>query len=326
MASSVWGEDPKRKNLPRLGIDAMYVIRQGPRVSISTPAKLNLFLELISRRADGFHELDTLMTPISLYDRLSLTPRADSNINLSCAWSPGNLQSNRSELPAAENNLAHRALTLLQARSGVEQGADVFLSKRIPAEAGLGGGSSDAMAALVAGNLAWDLGWSREQLSELGGELGSDVAFFAHANLKRCTGRGEKTESLPTPARMHFVVVKPDDGLSTAKVFRQAVVPPRPTSSDSIISAIAVMDLASIGKLLFNRLQQAASELTSWVDEIRDVMSGLSVLGHQLSGSGTSYFALCRNHRHARLIAAKLRASGLGQVFAVTSLGLSPST
>ena len=302
----------------------MYVIRQGMRVSVSTPAKLNLFLELKNRRSDGFHELDTLMVPISLYDQLSLHPREDTQINVHCFWNPGAPQSS-DDLPAAEQNLAYRALQLLQSRSGMQRGADVCLVKRIPSQAGMGGGSSDAMAALVAGNMAWELGWSPQQLCELGAELGSDVPFFLCGGLARCTGRGEKIQPLRATGRMHFVVIKPAVGLSTAQVFGQVSLPAGPISSESIIAATAAMDIVSIGRLMFNRLQPAAAILTPWVGQIGSVMKRLSVLGHQLSGSGTSYFALCRNHRHARFTAAKLRATGLGQVFAVQSLGLSPT-
>ena len=147
--------------------------------------------------------------------------------------------------------------------------------------------------------------------------------FFLTGGPAQCTGRGEKIQALRAPGRMHFVVIKPAEGLSTAKVFQQATVPSNPTSSESIIAAIGTMDLASIGRLMFNRLQEAATHLTPCVDQIASVMSRLSVLGHQLSGSGTSYFALCHNHRQARHVAAKLRTTSLGQVFAVQSLGLS---
>lgn len=303
----------------------MYVIRQGPRVSVSTPAKLNLFLELSSRRADGFHELETLMTPINLYDQVMLRGRFDGQIKLHCEWAAGYSEANGGVLPSPTENIAYKAASLLKLRAGVDQGADIWLLKRIPSQAGMGGGSSDAMATLVAANSAWQLGWSREQLTELGAELGSDVPFFAYGNLARCTGRGEKIESLTTRGRMHFVVVKPDFGLSTPDVFRQAEVPSRPVSSRSLRTSLASMDLRLIGDSLYNRLQVAAGSLTAWISEIGNAMRGLSVLGHQMSGSGTSYFALCRNQRHARLIAAKLRAVRLGQVFAVSSLGLSPT-
>jgi len=303
----------------------MYLIRKETRVCVSTPAKLNLFLELRSRRVDGFHEMDTLMVPVDLFDSVSVRPRTDKQINLTCHWAAGYSEAIGGQLPEPENNIVHKALTMLQTRSGIDQGADVQMTKRIPSQAGMGGGSSDAMAALVAGNKVWELGWSREQLMELGAELGSDVPFFASGGLAHCTGRGEKISAIKTNGRMHFVVIKPDVGLSTPEVFRHAVVPSSPTTSRAMIEAIETMNLRAIGNLLFNRLQTAAAAITAWVDEIRNLMDGWSVLGHQMSGSGTSYFALCRNKRHARHLAARLRATRLGRVFLVSSMNLEPS-
>ena len=299
----------------------MHVIRQGKRVSLSTPAKLNLFLELMSKRPDGFHELETVMVPINLYDRLVFEGRKDSRIRLDCQWAAGYATAATDCLPAAEENLIYRAVQLLQQRSGSQLGADIYVSKRIPSQAGLGGGSSDAMAALVAANRAWRLGWSIERLANLGGELGSDVSFFAHQALAVCTGRGEKIVPLQARGRLHFVIVKPDFGLSTKQVYEHAQIPTDPKASQSLLAAIQSMDLTAIGERFFNRLQLAASSLTDWITEIRQVMQGLPVLGHQLSGSGTSYFALCRSPRHARVLAAKLRATRLGHVIAATSLG-----
>lgn len=303
----------------------MYVIRKGTRVCVSTPAKLNLFLELMSRRADGFHELDTLMVPVNLFDSLSVRSRSDQQVNLACRWAAGYGETIGGELPPQEKNIAHKALVLLQTRSGIGLGADVYLSKRIPSQAGMGGGSSDAMAALIAANIAWNLNWSREQLMDLAAEIGSDTPFFACGKLAQCGGRGEKISPIKTNGTMHFAVVKPEMGLSTPDVYRHAKVPTSPNTSRPLIEAIKTMDLRTIGKLFFNRLQIAARAMTSWVDEISQVMDRFSVLGHQMSGSGTSYFALCRNKRHARHLVSRLRATRLGQVYLVSSMCLAPS-
>lgn len=302
----------------------MYVIRQGTRVSVSTPAKLNLFLELNARRADGFHELDSVMVPISLYDSLALRVRSDDQIRLQCDWALAQDDMQGGELPSPGKNIVYKALDLLRSRAGTTLGADVTVTKRIPSQAGMGGGSSDAMAALVAANEIWKLRWSRSQLADLGAEIGSDTPFFAYGQLARCTGRGERISTIRTGGRMHFVVVKPNEGLSTPEVFRLARVPDVPVSSQPFLDAAGDADWRKMGALFFNRLQSAARTLTDWVDQIGQVMDGLSVLGHQMSGSGTSYFALCQNKRHARLLAARLRATRLGQVFVANSLGLSP--
>lgn len=299
----------------------MYLIRQGSRVCISTPAKLNLFLELHCRREDGFHDLETLMAPINLFDSLSIVRTDDEQIDLQCKWVDGLPVTQRAEMPAPENNIVTKALSLLRDAAGVSDGAAVELTKRIPAQAGLGGGSSDAAAALVGANEIWNLNWSREQLAEIGGQIGSDVPFFLFNSLARCTGRGEIIEPLRMRGSLSCVVVKPDFGLSTPEVFRHVQVPAKPKSSLRMLEALANFDPHGIAGGVFNRLQSAAESLTPWIEQISRRMDKLSVWAHQLSGSGTSYFAICRNQRQARHVAAKLRATQFGRVFVVTTLG-----
>ena len=299
----------------------MYLIRQGSRVCISTPAKLNLFLELHCRREDGFHELETLMAPISLYDDLSVVRTADEKIDLRCKWVDGLPASHQAEMPAPEDNIVTKALCLLREATSTKDGAVVRLTKRIPAQAGLGGGSSDAAAALVGANAVWNLNCSREQLAEIGGQVGSDVPFFLFNSWARCTGRGEIIEPMRMRGRLSCVVVKPNFGLSTPEVFGQVEVPAKPKSSRVILDALTNFDVRSISGGVFNRLQAAAERLTPWIEQISGQMDALSVWAHQLSGSGTSYFAICRNARQARHVAANLRATQRGRVFVVTTLG-----
>ena len=299
----------------------MYLIRQGSRVSISTPAKLNLFLELHQRRNDGYHELETLMVPVDVYDSISVCPRDDGNLQLQCAWVPG-LDANKcGTLPAPQDNVVHQALLLLREAAGLDIGADVQLSKRIPTQAGLGGGSSDAAGALVAANIAWGLHWPTSRLAEIAAQVGSDVPFFLFNSLALCTGRGEVVEPMRSNCRLSFVIVKPDFGLATSDVFRRTTVPESPKDVKPLIEAIASMNVSNIAKRLFNRLQTAASKLTPWIEYVARRMDEVSVCGHQMSGSGTSYFALCRNNRHARQVASGLRATRLGRVFVATALG-----
>lgn len=309
----------------------MYLIRQGSRVCINTPAKLNFFLELHRRRADGFHDLDTLMVPISLFDSLTIenttSSDSDSNLHVRCKWADGLPQSQRAAMPSEQDNIVTKALQLLRTAAGVEAGANVELTKRIPAQAGLGGGSSDAAAALIGANEVWQLGWRLEALAEVGAEVGSDVPFFlfdshrAMSPLVRCTGRGEVMETASMKGRLHCVVVKPDFGLSTPEVFGQVTVPEKPKSSESVRRCLAANDLRGLAESMFNRLQRAAEKLTPWIEEIARQMSRLSVWAHQLSGSGTSYFAVCRNKRQAWHVAARLRATRLGRVMVATTLG-----
>lgn len=299
----------------------MNLIRQGSRVSVNAPAKVNLFLELLQRRPDGYHELETFMVPVSIYDTVSLENRNDDLLRLTCTWVAGMAEDAKADLPPPEQNLVYQTLRLLRSTANIGCGADVYVTKRIPSQAGLGGGSSDAAAALVAANEAWNLDWSRQELASFAAQVGSDVPFFLYDAWARCTGRGEVIEPLPSPGQLSLVIVKPPLGLSTSEVFAQAAVPQHPASSDPLRRALATANPLSIAGSLFNRLQPAAARMTEWIRTISQKMNDLAVCGHQMSGSGTSYFAVCRNYRHARHIASKLRSLRLGQVFVASTLG-----
>lgn len=307
----------------------MYVRRRGTLVEVETPAKVNLFLEILSRRADGFHEIETLMAPIGVYDRVSLAANSTGTVSLTCRWAHGSEASRTrtgsqgggvwEPLPASEHNLAWRSLTLLRQRSGVPAGADVTLVKRIPAAAGLGGASSDAAAVLVAANLAWRLGWTRGQLAEVAAELGSDVPFFLQGGACLCRGRGERIEPVVGLQPLHLVIVKPPAGLATAAVYRACSPAAEPRPVAALVAAARGGDPAQVGRLLFNRLQAAAEQLSPWIVRLRDAFGQTDCLGHQMSGSGTSYVGLCRHAVQARVLAARLRAAGWGGVFATST-------
>lgn len=284
------------------------------------PAKLNLFLEILGKRSDGFHELESLMCPIDLYDTLAFLDQAEETISLECdltAVAPSTSANEGEAFPSSADNLVVRALELLRRLSGVRRGMRVKLIKRIPVASGLAGGSSDAAAALWAGNELWRLGLSRAELAELGAELGSDVPFFLVGGAAIARGRGEMLEAVSPLGPLYFVVVRPPQGLSTAEVYRACHAAERPRSVAPLIDALRRGATQQIGRLLHNQLTPAAAGRSKWIHRLRDVFAGQDVCGHQMSGSGTSYFGLCRNARHARRVAARLQGSGVGRVYAV---------
>lgn len=297
----------------------MEVQRTAGGVCVRTPAKLNLFLEVLGKRPDGFHELETLMTPVNLYDFLWFAPADTGEIELACERFPdaGESAEETSRLPEGTDNLVVRAVRLLADRAGVKVGARMKLWKRIPVAAGMAGGSSDAAAALVAANVGWRLDWPRERLLPLAAELGSDVPFFLGTGPAVCRGRGERIEPSAGLGHLHFVVVAPPVGLSTAAVFRccRPAEAPRPLAP--LLEALRAGDLAVAGCSLFNRLQPAAAELSPWIDRMKNEFAAGGFVGHQMSGSGTSYFGLCRNLGHACWAAGLLRGRRIGQVYAV---------
>ena len=287
---------------------------------VQAPAKLNLFFEVLGKRDDGYHEIETLVYPINLYDTLYFKEDSSGRIKLECQRVSGTREpmgSGLGEVPPGTDNLAFRGAQLLRERTTLRRGAVVRLVKRIPSAAGLGGGSSDAAAALAAANAAWGLGWSSDRLGRLGAELGSDVPFFFARGPAVCRGRGEKVEPAAGLGMLHFVVVRPPAGLSTADVYRACRPAERPRPSAPLLEALVRGDLPAAGRLLFNRLESAAEKLSPWIDRVRRELASLDCLGQRMSGSGTCYFGLCRHARHARRAARRLRARGIGIAFAV---------
>jgi len=293
---------------------------------VEAPAKLNLFFEVLARREDGYHEIETLMCPIDLFDTLSFKEDRSGRIELRCqqassATRPGGaLEGGAGDsVPQGRENLAYRAVELLRRRTGVRRGAEMVLVKRIPAAAGMGGGSSDAAAALVAAEKTWGLGLSPGRLAELAAELGSDVPFFLAGGPALCRGRGERLGPVRMPCRLHFVVACPPAGLSTAAVYARCRPSPRPSSVEPILHALNRANPDHIGRLLLNRLQPAAETLTPWIRRLGEQFARQPVPGHTMSGSGTAYFGLCRSAAHARRVARRIGSCVPGRVFAVQS-------
>lgn len=306
----------------------MYLRHSGTRAEIQSPAKLNLFLEVIRRRADGFHEITTFMTTVGLFDTLvfQAVPKqaADGELSLSCDWASGykafdsaresQSESLTGDLPSGEDNIVTAAVERLRQRAGISQGATIRLCKRIPSAAGLGGASGNAAAALLAANVVWNVGYSREQLAELGAEIGSDVPFFfARSGMAICRGRGELIEPVARTGRMHVVVVRPPLGLSTPAVYRECQPTTKHAEVDNLIERLRA-GCSKIRPAMKNDLAEPAERLAPELRSIRRVFERLDCVAHQMSGSGTSYFGICRSARHAGRVASQLRSAGVGYV------------
>lgn len=336
----------------------MLLIQSQNSIEVHTPAKINLFLRILGQRSDGFHELETVMAPVSLYDSLRIC--LVDTTSRETIRQPGSLGASRDRTltrdddaagggpaidgigieisPAAsklkdlplQDNLVWKALRLLFDECGVEVPVRVKLVKRIPAEAGLGGASSDAAAVMMAANQLCQLGCSTTELATLAGQLGSDVPFFIHEGWAACTGRGEQVEPIQVGGVLHLVIVKPPVGLATAEIYRRwkmqaanqslGANPQDSAAMRRMLAALGQGDWRQVGRAMRNDLQQAADATTPWVQRVASRFQGWNCWGHQMSGSGSSYFGLCRNAHHARRVAGFLRASGLSRVFAVQTL------
>jgi len=277
-----------------------------PRVAVWAPAKVNLFLEVLGPRPDGYHEIATLLTSVDLYDTLTLDLDPSGGLSLT---------SDRSDLSVGPDNLILRAANLLKTRSGCSKGAAIHLTKRIPWPAGLGGGSSDAAAALAGLNDLWELGFSKPELAALGAELGSDVPFFFNTPAAWCTGRGEVVTTITLGRPLDIVLVCPEQGLSTAKVYRELLNGERgprtvePKTGSELAEALAAGDVERIARGMFNRLEEAAAKLCPpvafWLRRLRQTEAA----GCLLSGSGSCVFALCRDGNEALRVADAIRST-----------------
>jgi 4-diphosphocytidyl-2-C-methyl-D-erythritol kinase len=301
----------------------MRIVCDHDGVTAFAPAKLNLFLEVLGKRPDGYHELETLMAAVDLCDTLHLAPRTDDSIILDADWATADRAAamHLGDIPTGAQNIVVRALDLLRERAGARLGATVRLRKRIPSAAGLGGASSDAAAALLAANVAWGLHWSRAQLSTIAAELGSDVPFFLGAPAAVCRGRGEIIEPLESTPTLDVVVVRPPIGLSTPAVFRECSPAASPMSVLPLADAWQRGDLRAMGQRMMNRLEPAAAKLSPWIARLRDAFCEQGCYGYQMTGSGSSYFGICRSALHARRVAERLRAGGLGVIYRTRTIG-----
>jgi 4-diphosphocytidyl-2-C-methyl-D-erythritol kinase len=275
----------------------MLIHRRDGAVRVWAPAKVNLFLEVLGRRADGYHDLATLMLTVGLFDTVELRENATGEVRLEC---------DHPTLSTGPDNLVHRAVNLVRTRFGVQTGVSVRLFKRIPMQAGLAGGSSDAAAALAGLDRLWRLGLPVDELGRLGAELGSDVAFFFFGPAAWCTGRGEIVEPLRAGRPLDFVLACPSVGLSTAAVFRALRLPVQAVDGEAVHLALAAGDVNAIGRLLHNRLQEPAEELCPTVARLRQAIGSLTPAGTLMSGSGSTVFALCRDAADASRIARRL--------------------
>jgi 4-diphosphocytidyl-2-C-methyl-D-erythritol kinase len=267
-------------------------------------AKINLTLDVLGRRADGYHELATVMQEIDLYDTLCLTASNDAQVQLVCSTP---------ELSNQEN-LAARAAEMVRQQLGLEQGVSIELHKRIPMAAGLGGGSSDAAAVLLALQRWWQLPLSQAELLRLATSLGSDVPFFLTGGLALCEGRGERVQPLAPhlPASMRWLLLlKPAIGISTATVFRNLSASDYTDGSHSRAVCAGLEEGHSLRpEDLHNGLERGVLEQCPEVAQAREAMLQAGAPLVRLSGSGPTLFAPFAELAQAVTVQQRMQAQG----------------
>lgn len=261
-------------------------------------AKINLSLDILGRRPDGYHEMDMVMQTITLCDEITLC-RTPSGISLT---------GDDPTLPCDERNIAHRAARAFFERTGRPGGCAIHIQKRIPAQAGLGGGSSDGAAVLRGLNALYGAGLTTPQLCEVGAEVGADIPFLVLGGTARVGGFGEKLTPLPPLGDCFLLLSKPEEGVSTGAAFAAfdgAEDPPRP-DTQRLLAALSAGDLPALGQALKNAMQ-LPGVVPPAVWEIARRMEEGGTLGACMSGSGSAVFGLFDREGPARRAEAALR-------------------
>lgn len=264
-------------------------------VRVKSPAKINWWLHVLGRRQDGFHEIRSLLSAITLYDELTLAGRDTSGIELLC---------DHPDVPTDHRNLIVRAGMLLAEAAGIQPRATCRLHKEIPIGGGLGGGSSNAAAALVAFNRLWGLGWSVEQLAPLAAELGSDVPFFLWGGSAIISGRGERIRPVRLQWSGWIVLLFPPFAVSTAEVYRAwqpPANPPAPTLPDGMPAEVDVFrpDSQQLMAAAYNMLEQPLLMIRPQIGSLLDMLKRLAGRPVRVSGSGSTLFTAYDNRAEA---------------------------
>lgn len=261
-------------------------------ISIKTPAKINLLLDIVGKRPDGYHTLRSVFQSVGIYDTLEISLNDSGKITISC---------DTEGVPTDSSNLVWKACDAFFRFSGIEScGVHIDLEKKIPSMAGMGGGSSDCAAALIGLNRLFKTDYDIDTLCDIGEKLGADVPFCLTGGTVLCEGIGEILTPLPDFPECYIAVAKPEAAVSTPecyKKFDQLEIGEK-ANLDDMIAALVVSDLSGISNNLYNSLE-AAADLEE-VSEIKEAMVSCGALGALMTGSGSAVFGIFENKRDAK--------------------------
>lgn len=286
---------------------------------IKSFAKLNLFLQVLNKRKDNFHNLKTLFCRIDLADTIIFKSRFDGLIKIKCL---------NQQVPTDKTNLCWRAAKLLQQEFGLNSGVEIEIKKRIPVGAGLGGGSSNAASTLLGLNKYWNLNLAQKKLAGLGAKIGSDVPFFIY-NTKFALGsqRGDKIKPLTSLSKLKlwFILVYPGIKVSTPLIYRKFDSfsrLTRPQSSVKILTSELFKKGAQIKPgNLFNSLEIVTASIYPAVNQVKKALYGIGLEKIIMSGSGPAVFAVCNSQIQAKNLSSKLRKKHRAwQVFVASTI------
>lgn len=272
-------------------------------MEISASAKINLTLDILRKREDGYHDLQMVMQSVSLADELTVTPARGG---------AGTAVADLHFLPTGGKNLAQIAAAAFRAATGLGGEVDVSIRKHVPVCAGLAGGSADAAAVLHAMNELAGAGLSRPELAQIGERVGSDVPFCVLGGTALAEGRGERLTPLPPLPPCHIVICKPPFSISTPQLFGRVNVRKivRRPDTAGVAAALEAGDLAGVARRMYNVFEDVLEpRRLAEINEIKSVLIDCGALGASMSGSGPSVFGLFEDEARARDACARLRES-----------------
>ena len=264
-------------------------------------AKVNLTLDVLNKRPDGYHDIKSVMQTISIRDDIEI------DVGTGAPWV---LKCDKEDIPTDNKNLAWKAAEVLFTASGKDpDGIEIRITKRIPMEAGLGGGSADAAAVLRALNRHYDHPFSILALAELGAQVGSDVPFCTLCGTAMVEGRGERLRKLPNIPECFFVVCKPDFSSSTPELYKkldETVIGKRP-DHQAMESALLAGDLGKVAANIYNVFDHLVTKEHLELNYIKSIFNSYGAVTQQMTGSGSAVFAIVDNFEYAAVICGMLR-------------------
>ncbi len=274
----------------------------GYSLTLFSPAKINLYLKILGKRPDGYHDLETIMLPLDFGDEITLEPQANG-ITLTC---------DHPALPTDDTNLAMRAAKLLASRCGVTRGVKISLQKRTPLAAGLGGGSSNAATVLLGLDKFWGLRADHQLLHELAAGMGSDINFFLAGGAALCHGRGEQVKPVPCKLSAAVLLINPGFGISTKWAYEHwakaaSGLTAQPPEVSLLLRAMDGDDVAGAGRCLFNSLEAPSLRKFPVLKLLTGAMAARGAAGAMMSGSGATVFGLFKDPQAAETCAAQIR-------------------
>jgi 4-diphosphocytidyl-2-C-methyl-D-erythritol kinase len=272
----------------------------------SSPCKVNLLLNILGKRSDGFHELETVIHPLNFFDRLTFARRGRS-VELACG---------EPALPTDSRNLVHRAATAFLQAAQIHDGVHIRLDKNIPLAAGLGGGSSNAATTLLGLNELFGAPLSPATLQEIAAELGSDVPFFLQNKPALATGRGEKIQPLdffPALKGAALLLIHPGFGIATAWAYKRlakfpAALNGQPGRAQKLISLLRRGDLHAASAEFYNSLEAPALEKHPLLALFQEFLCSHGAAVARMSGSGSTTFAVAKDQPNAEMLAEKIKS------------------